>query len=86
MAMTLRLTDEEEKALISIKNSLGCTTLTGTIKSLISFHNELTKNFDDVAQAAQAAAAAAPAHATAHHRANGTLSQRARRQPRRRAR
>lgn len=55
MAMTLRLTNEEEKALISIKDSLGCTTLTGTIKSLISFHNELTKNFDEMTQAAQTA-------------------------------
>lgn len=55
MAMTLRLTDEEEKALISIKDSLGCSTLSGAIKHLISFHNDLTKNFDEMAQTAQVA-------------------------------
>lgn len=52
MAMTLRLTDEEEKALTDIKDSLGCTTLTATIKSLITLHSELFKNLDEMTQAA----------------------------------
>lgn len=52
MAMTLRLTDDEEKALTGIKEALGCTTLTSTIKSMIALHSELAKNLDAMTQAA----------------------------------
>lgn len=55
MAMTLRLTDDEEKALITIKDSLGCSTLTATIKSLITLHAELTQNLGEKLQAADVA-------------------------------
>ncbi len=55
MAMTLRLTDDEEKALMEIKESLGCSTLTATIKSLISLHGELTQNLTEKTQVAQTA-------------------------------
>lgn len=55
MALTLRLTDEEEKALISIKESLGCSTLNATIKSMISLHSELAKSLESMTQAASVA-------------------------------
>ena len=55
MAMTLRLTDDEEKALMEIKESLGCSTLTATIKNLISLHGELTQSLTEKTQAAQTA-------------------------------
>lgn len=55
MAMTLRLTDEEEKALIGIKDSLGCTTLSSTIKSMIALHSEWAKNLEEVTKTANTA-------------------------------
>jgi len=55
MALTLRLTDEEENALINIKESLGCKTLNATIKSMIALHGGLAKRLDEMTLAANVA-------------------------------